>query len=331
MDGHPLRLPGETEAGLQASSSPLARPVVSHWSAAVCLAAGEGRRLQPLTHATPKVLLTPAGRPLLDLALDALHGARVPVVHVNAFAHAGQVQAHLRDRAGCVVRREAHMLGTGGAVAACRDEGRLDGAELIFVTCADIVTSAADLRRLAQGVRGPDDVVMGLVAAREEPRRFFLDAHSVVKEHLGGPWQSAGLYALGARALGELRRGHGDLVSALLAPRWESGRLRGAVLVDPWDDAGTRSRFLALSKRLLAELSPSAIVVDDAANVASSARLHAPVFIGRGAQVAQGAVLEGSVVHAAARVGRGAHVTASVVGPGGLIADGARCHRQLVG
>lgn len=287
--------------------------------------------MRPVTQATPKALLTPAGRPLLDLALDALHGAGVAVVHVNAFAHATQVQAHLRDRVGCVVLREARLLGTGAAVAACRDEGRLDGAEVIFVTCADIVASSADLRTLAQGVRGPDDVVMGLVAAREESRRFFLDAHSIVQEHSGGPWQSAGLYALGARALGELRRGHGDLVSALLAPRWESGRLRGAVLAHPWDDAGTRLRFLALSKRLLAEMSPSGIVVDGAADVASSARLHAPVYIGRGAQVAEGAVLEGSVLHAAAWVGRGAHVTASVLAPGARVADGARCHRLLVG
>ena len=40
-----------------------------------CLAAGAGTRLTPLTRAVHKPLLAPAGRPLVDLAVEALEAA----------------------------------------------------------------------------------------------------------------------------------------------------------------------------------------------------------------------------------------------------------------
>ena len=43
-----------------------------------CLAAGAGSRLEPLTRSTPKPLLAPAGRPLIDLAVEALQRAEDP-------------------------------------------------------------------------------------------------------------------------------------------------------------------------------------------------------------------------------------------------------------
>ena len=49
-----------------------------------CLAAGAGTRLLPLTRVTPKPLLAPAGRPLVDLAVEALQRAGATRVVVNA-------------------------------------------------------------------------------------------------------------------------------------------------------------------------------------------------------------------------------------------------------
>ena len=49
-----------------------------------CLAAGAGTRLLPVTRILPKPLLAPAGRPLVDLAVEALETAGAARVVVTA-------------------------------------------------------------------------------------------------------------------------------------------------------------------------------------------------------------------------------------------------------
>lgn len=66
--------------------------------AAVVLAAGEGRRLRPLTLVRPKPLCPVAGRPLLDIALERV--ASLPAVEVAVNVHHGAqaVVDHLQRR-----------------------------------------------------------------------------------------------------------------------------------------------------------------------------------------------------------------------------------------
>jgi NDP-sugar pyrophosphorylase family protein len=84
---------------------------------AVILAAGEGRRLRPLTDLLPKALCPVANVPLLDRALHRLAGLDVAV---NASYLAGQVVAHVGDRAHLSVEPDG-PLGTAGGVARLRD------------------------------------------------------------------------------------------------------------------------------------------------------------------------------------------------------------------
>ncbi len=62
---------------------------------AFLLAAGLGTRLRPITDTTPKCLVEIAGRPLLDIWLDALAKAGVHEVLVNTHHLAAQVDAHV--------------------------------------------------------------------------------------------------------------------------------------------------------------------------------------------------------------------------------------------
>lgn len=50
---------------------------------AMVLAAGEGRRMKPLTEAKPKPLLTVAGRPLIEHHIVGLRDAGVTEIVVN--------------------------------------------------------------------------------------------------------------------------------------------------------------------------------------------------------------------------------------------------------
>jgi MurNAc alpha-1-phosphate uridylyltransferase len=89
----------------------------------VVLAAGEGRRLRPLTATLPKALVPFHGRPLLDHAVAHLVRAGVTRIAVNACYLADQVEGHVREVLAAAhpdvafhVSREAALLGTGGAL-----------------------------------------------------------------------------------------------------------------------------------------------------------------------------------------------------------------------
>ncbi len=123
--------------------------------AGVVLAAGEGRRLRPVTEHVPKALVEVGGVPLLDGALARLRAVVGPGpgrLAVNAHHHADQVAQHVRGRAH--VSHEAPVaLGTAGAMAALAPW--LDGRAAL-VTNADVwmPDGAAVLADLAAGWDG---------------------------------------------------------------------------------------------------------------------------------------------------------------------------------
>jgi hypothetical protein len=87
---------------------------------AVVLAAGEGRRLRPLTERTPKALCPVGNVPLLDRALARVAGAGVAAVAVNAAYLADQIVAHVGDRAHVSVEPDGPR-GTAGGIGTLRD------------------------------------------------------------------------------------------------------------------------------------------------------------------------------------------------------------------
>lgn len=90
---------------------------------AVVLAAGEGRRLRPLTALVPKALCPVGNVPLLDRALARLAGlglAGPERVAVNACYLGDQVVRHVGDRAWRSVEPDA-PLGTSGGIGNLRD------------------------------------------------------------------------------------------------------------------------------------------------------------------------------------------------------------------
>jgi NDP-sugar pyrophosphorylase family protein len=92
--------------------------------AAVILAAGEGRRLRPLTDRLPKALCPVGNVALLDRALRRVADAGLPDVAVNAAYLADQIVRHVGGRAHVEVERDG-PLGTAGGVANLK--GWIDG------------------------------------------------------------------------------------------------------------------------------------------------------------------------------------------------------------
>ncbi len=155
---------------------------ISH---AVLLAAGSGLRMRPLTDHTPKPLLHLGERTLLDHALDRMAEAGVRHAVVNAHWHFEQVAAHLAARPGLphtILRPEAALLDTGGAVASALGAGLL-GDGPFYIANTDSVWLDGPrpaLQRLAAALDETVDAVIlvhrtFLVQADVGAGDFFLD------------------------------------------------------------------------------------------------------------------------------------------------------------
>jgi mannose-1-phosphate guanylyltransferase len=330
-----------------------------------CLAAGAGTRLAPLSHVTPKPLLAPAGRPLLDLAVEALATAGAARVVVNAHHGAELLAACLAGRPGVRVVREPVLLGTAGGLA---NAARLDllggGDDLVLVTCADHVVDPADLAALATALEhGDAPMVTGLIPAARPTFGLRLagdpagggdageavgggDAGgpagggevgdsaggSRVVRDRGGRWDSAGAYALRAGLLLALPPGPAALDAALLGPLLERGALAGIPFRGPVADAGTLHRLLHASAGLLErrwpyDLPPGALLDGARRDVH-----RPPVLLAAGATLHPAATVAGPVVlDRGSRVAAGAVVTRAIIGPGAEVGAGARVVGSVLG
>ena len=114
--------------------------------AAVVLAAGEGRRLRPLTLRRPKPLCPVGNVALLDHALSRVGALGVPLA-VNVHHGREQLERHLADRPDVHVSIEAdRALGTAGALGHLREW--LDGRDAVVVNadtwCAAVLSRHLD-------------------------------------------------------------------------------------------------------------------------------------------------------------------------------------------
>ncbi|GAA4698125.1 hypothetical protein Prum_061440 [Phytohabitans rumicis] len=259
------------------------------------LAAGEGRRLRPLTEHLPKSLCPVGNVPLLDHALARvarLGFADPGTVAVNASYLGEQVVAHVGARAH--ISAETHPLGTAGGVGNLRD---WIGGRGVLVANADAYLAGigADAAALIDGWDGETVRLFGQPAP-EETYGFF--GH-----------RFAGLSLLPWRYVRDLPPEPAELVKAVWRPAEAQGALRVVPYVGTYLDTGTARTYLAANL-----------------HAAGTGELVAP-----GATVT--GTVERSVVGAGASVA--GTLTRSVVWPGGYVSpdehlvDAIRAGRDL--
>lgn len=124
------------------------------------MAAGEGRRLRPLTERYAKPVLPIDGRPVIATLLHELRAAGVDRVHL-VVGHLGDQVRELLDGFPLTLRfvDQPEALGSGDAVA------RADAPPPYLVLGADTVFGPGDVGRFAEAVTGTD----GGLAVRRVP------------------------------------------------------------------------------------------------------------------------------------------------------------------
>jgi N-acetyl-alpha-D-muramate 1-phosphate uridylyltransferase len=234
---------------------------------AVVLAAGEGRRLHPLTRVRPKPLCPVGDTPLVDLAVGRARTA-TDAVAVNVHHQRQAIEDHLAADAdgpmGAVhiSVEEGEALGTAGALARLRDW--IDGRGVLVLNSdtwapGDVaaVTAGWDRERVRLLVAGDDRL-----RPPERPTSMVAGAFM--------PWSEVARLS--------------PVPSGLWEASWQDQQARGLIELVQWDgpclDCGTPARYLA-------------------ANLAASG--GAPV-IGEGAEV--DGTVERAVVWPGARVRR---------------------------
>ena len=109
---------------------------------AMILAAGEGRRLRPLTETVPKPLLSVGGRPLIARLIDLLRQHGVQEIAINLCHQPGAIRSSLGDGQRYGVRItysvEDTPLGTAGGV---KRMAPFFGNEPFFVLYGDVLTN----------------------------------------------------------------------------------------------------------------------------------------------------------------------------------------------
>ncbi len=131
----------------------------------IVLAAGKGTRMRS---ALPKVLHPVLGKPMLEHVLHTAeslmpHGISIVVGH-----EAAQVRAHIGDPANIHWVEQPQRLGTGDAVACCRDV--CDSCRDVLILCGDTPLLRGDtLMHLVNEHRQSDAVVSFLSARVENP------------------------------------------------------------------------------------------------------------------------------------------------------------------
>ena len=315
---------------------------------AIVLAAGEGKRMRPLTANRPKVLLPAGPEPLLGRLLRQLAGAGVRDITLVTHYKAEAVEKYVGDGARWGLRvayaPQGDARGTGHAVAAAsppEDEPFLVANGDVWLPQGAIAAVVAAGPASLAAARVADPGAFGVlemqggkaVRVHEKPKAPPSDLANA------GVYHAPAGFARLVRELRPSPRGELELTDALQASFDATGGWN-VVEVEDWLDVGRPWDLLAAAERALAEMpeerrgtvEPGAtlkgkVIIEEGALVRSGAYIEGPVYIGPRAVVGPNCHLRpNTVLLEDTKVGNGCEIKASV-----LMAGAHAAHLSYVG
>ncbi|TKX71847.1 sugar phosphate nucleotidyltransferase [Halorubrum sp. GN11GM_10-3_MGM] len=321
---------------------------------AVILAAGEGRRLAPLTNRRPKPMVPVANRPLLEHVVEAVTATTIDRIVLVVGYKQERIRNHFGDGDDWGVTIEyveqATQLGTGHAVL--QAESVVDGP--FVVLNGDRIVDPEIVSQLRDSAVEADLPAMAVTSAAH-PRQYgvvTLDGERVtaIDEKPEGAVETnqinAGVYAFSPAIFDAIRETHapGELAITATLDDLAANESLSAVRYDGrWLDVSNIWDLLTVNAALIGEssetgvdgptLADSVTVADDVAlagnvRVGPNVTIGGSTAIGSNATVEAGAVVENAVVFPDAVIGAGAVVRNAIVagnariGPNTTVAGG---------
>ena len=292
---------------------------------AVVLAAGEGRRLRPLTSLRPKPMVPVGNRPVLEHVVEALADAGVDELVFVVGYRRERIQTYFGDGDDWGVDVEyvvqEKQLGTGHALLQAEDA--VDGDFLVVngdsIVDASLVSSLVSADAPAVAVTRSDqptdygvvDVEDGrVVGIEEKPRVYDAETETI----------NAGVYAFDDAVFDEIhaRRAGGETsLTDALSTFAQRSRV-DAVHVDGWTDVSHLWDVLRVNADVVGEGDAEGADVHPTAHVADGVALGEDVTVGPNATVLPGTALGDNVT-----VGAGAVVANSVLLPDVRVGENA--------
>lgn len=328
---------------------------------AVVLAAGEGRRLRPLTALRPKPMVPVANAPILEHVVEALAEAGIDELVFVVGYRRERIQTYFGNGDDWDVEIEyvvqEKRLGTGHAVLQAEDG--VDGEFLVVngdsLVDADLIESLVSPDGDAVAVTRSDqptdygvvDVEDGaVVGVEEKPRVYDAETETI----------NAGVYRFDSSVFDEIRSSEDGMSLTDVFSTRAAERHVEAVRVDGWTDVSHLWDLIRVNSEAVegerggAQVHPTAYVAEEVslgedARVGPNATVLPGTSLGDNATVDAGAVVGNSVVFEDARIRENAVVHDAVVasdasvrpnatvegGRADVVADGSLYRNVLLG
>lgn len=265
---------------------------------AIVLAAGEGRRLRPLTKHRPKVMLPVGGRPILEHVVEALTANGVTEITFVVGYHREVIQTHFQDGddwgAKITYVNQDRQLGTGHALATGFDAVRPERDFLVLP--GDNHVSAQLVKAL---IDAPGDAAL-VTTQSPEPAKYGVvetEGESVVRieEKPTAPRSrliSTGIYRFSPAIRGHIENSESVVLTDAVNRAIDGGmRVTSVATEDAWDDVVYPWDILTVNHRVLRALDG----VQNAGTTEENVAIRGAARIGTGTQLRNGCYIIGPV------------------------------------
>jgi len=228
---------------------------------AFILGAGLGTRLMPLTHNTPKPLLTVGGRPIITYAMEHLRGIGVERFIVNTHHCPDKYPESFPDSLWhdipIILRHEPVLLDTAGGIKNIEDLLRDD--DRIIVYNGDIITSLPLERLIRRHFELRSEVTLALRSSGPllnvniDSDGFICDMRNILRRPGTQSCLFAGIYIVDRSFFRRLEKEKiASIVEPLIAAITDNPRSVGGAIIDSgiWHDVGTVEEYHRLKQGL---------------------------------------------------------------------------------